>query len=126
MPTDQPRYKDATQPIDDRVEDLLGQMALDEKLTQLGCLWSTALVREGSFDPDFAAAKMPHGVGQVTRIGASTGLRPRESAEFMNAIQRVAVERTRLGIPIFVHTDSAIRASSMASWRCAGRPPRSR
>ena len=102
----QPRYKDSSQPVDVRVEDLLGRMTLDEKIAQLGCLWSTALVSQGAFDPDFAAAKMPHGIGQITRIGASTGLRPRESAELMNAIQKVAVERTRLGIPIFVHEES--------------------
>jgi beta-glucosidase len=101
-----PRYKDSTRPLDQRVEDLLGQMTLDEKLAQLGCLWSTALVRDDSFEADFTASKMPHGVGQVTRIGASTGLRPRESAALMNAIQRVAVEQTRLGIPIFVHEES--------------------
>src|SRR5438105_15281661 len=86
-----PIYKDPSAPVDQRVEDLLGQMTLDEKIAQLGCLWSTALVSGGSFDPAFAAAKMPHGMGQVTRIGASTGLRPRESAEFMNAIQHVVV-----------------------------------
>ncbi len=49
---------------------------------------------------------MPHGIGQITRIGASTGLRPRESAAFMNAVQRVAVERTRLGIPVLVHEEA--------------------
>ncbi len=102
----QPHYKDPAQPIDDRVEDLLSQMTLDEKIAQLGCLWSTALVRNDTFDADFTAEKMPHGMGQITRIGASTGLHPRESAELMNAIQRVAVERTRLGIPIFVHEES--------------------
>src|SRR5882672_2845578 len=106
MAISQPRYKDQSAPVDQRVEDLLGQMTLDEKIAQLGCLWSTALVSGGSFDPAFAAAKMPNGIGQVTRIGASTGLRPRESAEFMNAIQHVAVEQTRLGIPIFVHEES--------------------
>jgi beta-glucosidase len=106
MPPTQSRYKDPSKPLDQRVEDLLGQMTLDEKIAQLGCLWSTALVSGGSFDPAFAAAKMPHGIGQVTRIGASTGLRPRESAELMNAIQKVAVEDTRLGIPIFVHEES--------------------
>ncbi|HEU4322006.1 MAG TPA: glycoside hydrolase family 3 N-terminal domain-containing protein [Roseiflexaceae bacterium] len=106
MSTITARYRDATLSLDERVEDLLGQMTLDEKLAQLGCLWSTALVRNDTFDADFAAAKMPHGVGQVTRIGASTGLRPGESAALMNAIQRVAVERTRLGIPIIVHEES--------------------
>ncbi|GAB4216860.1 MAG: glycoside hydrolase family 3 N-terminal domain-containing protein [Roseiflexaceae bacterium] len=106
MTTITARYRDAALPLDERVEDLLGQMTLDEKLAQLGCLWSTALVRNDSFDPEFAAALMPHGIGQITRIGASTGLRPRESAALMNAIQRVAVERTRLGIPIIVHEES--------------------
>src|SRR3954462_2717783 len=99
-------YQDPALPLHERVEDLLRQMTLDEKIAQLGCLWSTALVSGGSFDPEFAAAKMPHGIGQVTRIGASTGLRPRESAEFMNAIQKIAVEHTRLRIPIFVHEES--------------------
>lgn len=106
MSISQTSYKNADLPLEDRVEDLLRQMSLDEKLAQLGCLWSTSLVREGSFDPEFAAARMPHGIGQITRIGASTGLRPRESAELMNAVQKVAVERTRLSIPIFVHEES--------------------
>lgn len=105
MSTTTARYRDASLPIDERVEDLLAQMTLDEKLAQLGCLWSTALVQNDSFDPDLAAAKMPHGIGQVTRIGASTGLHPRQSAELMNAFQQVAVTRTRLGIPIFVHEE---------------------
>jgi len=106
MTDTQPRYQDAAQPVDDRVEDLLGQMTLAEKIAQLGCLWSTALVRDDEFDPEFVAAQMPHGIGQITRIGASTGLRPQNSAALMNAIQQVAVERTRLGIPIFVHEES--------------------
>ncbi len=106
MAESQPPYKDPARGLTERVEDLLGRMTLDEKIAQLGCLWSTALVHDDAFDADFTAAKMPHGIGQVTRIGASTGLQPRESAELMNAIQRVAVERTRLGIPIFVHEES--------------------
>lgn len=100
------RYKDPGAPLDERIADLLVQMTLDEKIAQLGCLWSTSLVRSDAFDADFTASMMPHGIGQVTRIGASTGLRPTESAALMNQIQQVAVERTRLGIPIFVHEES--------------------
>lgn len=106
MAESRPRYTDPNEPIESRVEDLLDRMTLDEKIAQLGCLWSTALVHGASFEPVIAAAKMPHGIGQITRIGASTGLRPAESAAFMNAIQKVAVEQTRLGIPIFVHEES--------------------
>lgn len=106
MITPQSRYQDPTLALEARVENLLEQMTLDEKIAQLGCLWSTALVRNDTIDPDFIASMMPHGIGQVTRIGASTGLRPRESATLMNAIQRVAIERTRLGIPVIVHEES--------------------
>ena len=99
-------YRDPNASLEERVEHLLSLMTLDEKLAQLGCLWSTAFVSAGAFDPDIVAEKMPHGMGQVTRIGASTGLHPQESAAFMNAIQKVTVERTRLGIPVIVHEES--------------------
>jgi beta-glucosidase-like glycosyl hydrolase len=99
-------YRDPSASIEERVEDLLSLMTLDEKLAQLGCLWSTAFVTTGSFEPNAVAEMMPHGIGEVTRIGASTGLHPQESAALMNALQKVAVERTRLGIPIIVHEES--------------------
>jgi beta-glucosidase len=101
-----PLYRDPNAPIEERVENLLALMTLDEKLAQLSCCWSAAFVSMGSFDPNTVAEKIPHGIGQVTRIGASTGLHPQESAAFMNAIQQVAVERTRLGIPVIVHEES--------------------
>ncbi|HEX6553209.1 MAG TPA: glycoside hydrolase family 3 N-terminal domain-containing protein [Ktedonobacteraceae bacterium] len=99
-------YRDPNASVEERVENLLALMTLDEKLAQLSCLWSTAFVSTGSFNPDTIAEKMPHGIGQVTRIGASTSLRPQESASFMNAIQQAAVDRTRLGIPVIVHEES--------------------
>jgi beta-glucosidase len=99
-------YRDPHVSVEERVEDLLALMTLDEKLAQLGCLWSTAFVSKGSFDPDVVAEKMPHGIGQITRIGATTGLHPHESAALMNAIQRAVIEGTRLGIPVIVHEES--------------------
>lgn len=92
--------------IEGRVEKLLALMTLDAKLAQLGCVWSTAFITQGRFDEEVAAGHMRNGIGQVTRIGAATGLRPQQSAELMNAIQRVAVERTRLGIPVLVHEEA--------------------
>lgn len=101
-----PLYRDPRASVEDRIENLLALMTLDEKLAQLGCLWSTAFVSSGAFDPDLVARMIPHGIGQVTRIGATTGLHPHESAALMNAIQQVAVERTRLGIPVIVHEEA--------------------
>ena len=103
---DQAPYRDASLPLEQRIEDLLDRMSPEEKIAQLGCVWSTQLVEDEAFSTGRAAELLRDGTGQVTRIGASTGLRPQESAAFMNAIQRHLVEQTRLGIPAIVHEES--------------------
>jgi beta-glucosidase len=99
-------YRDPAAAVADRVADLIGQMMLAEKLAQLGGVWVTQLVRDDRFDAVAANALIADGIGQVTRIGASTGLRPVASAELMNEIQRFAVDHTRLGVPILLHEES--------------------
>ena len=89
-----------------RVEDLLSRMTIAEKVAQLGCAWSTALAEDGAFSEERAKRLLRNGTGHVTRIGASTGLRPNESAAFANRIQRYLAEETRLGIPAIVHEES--------------------
>jgi beta-glucosidase len=89
-----------------RARELLARMTLDEKLAQLGCAWSTELVLDDAFSERKARAALANGIGQITRIGASTGLRPRESAALANRIQRFLREETRLGIPAIVHEES--------------------
>ena len=100
------RYLDPTAAVSDRVDDVLGRMTLAEKVAQLGGVWITDLVSPSGFDEGRAATHLADGVGHVTRIGASTGLHPSESAALMNEVQRYAVERTRLGIPVVVHEES--------------------
>ena len=99
-------WRDSTRSPSERARDLVAVMTLDEKLAQLGCVWSTGLVVDGAFSEARAEELLRHGIGHVTRIGASTGLRPGESAAFANRIQRFLRERTRLGIPAIVHEES--------------------
>ena len=99
-------YLNADLAIKDRVNDLIDHMELDEKVAQLGAVEFPDLLKGERFDEDAALAVVPHGIGQVTRIGATTGLEPEQSAELFNQIQRVVVERTRLGIPVIVHEES--------------------
>lgn len=108
---EQDTYRDPGLSIEHRIDDLLGRMDLDEKLAQLGCVWSTQLVRTGpdgttAFSEEAAADLMGAGTGQVTRVAASTGLRPTGLAELHNQIQRFCVERTRLGIPAVIHEEA--------------------
>ena len=93
-------YRDPSQPVDVRVADLLARMTLDEKIVQLGSAWIYELA-----DPERASHLMHHGIGQITRIGGASNLRPAESAAAANAIQRFLVEQTRLGIPAMVHEE---------------------
>ena len=44
-------YRDPTVPVDARLDDLLARMTLDEKLAQIGCVWSSRLLADGVFDP---------------------------------------------------------------------------
>lgn len=104
-------YRDPSLPLEARLDDLVDRMTLDEKLAQLGCVWSTGLVRTlddgtSGFSADAAAELMPHGSGQITRIAASTGLRPAGLAAFHNDIQRWLRDHTRLGIPTVVHEEA--------------------
>jgi beta-glucosidase len=88
------------------VDGLIEAMTLEEKLAQLGCVWSTQLVDDAGFSDDAARRLLANGTGQVTRIAASTGLRPQGLAVFANEIQRFLVEETRLGIPAIIHEES--------------------
>ncbi len=88
------------------IDSLLSNMNLDEKLAQLGCVWCSALVNEDGFSPARAERWLSRGMGEITRIGATTGLRPRARAQLANAIQRFLADNTRLGIPAIVHEES--------------------
>jgi beta-glucosidase len=92
--------------VDEQVADLLSRMTLEEKLAQLGSVWSFELVAGARLDQAKAAARLEHGIGQVTRPGGGTNLQPREVAAFVNEIQHFLVEETRLGIPAILHEES--------------------
>jgi beta-glucosidase len=116
-------YRDPSAPVEQRVHDLLARMTLDEKVAQMIALWATkADIMEGlTFDPQRAGSAYPHGVGQVSRasdkrggpgVSAASGgtaanwRTPQETVAFVNAVQRWAIEETRLGIPVLFHEES--------------------
>jgi beta-glucosidase len=101
-----PLYRDSSQPIDARVRDLQARMTLDEKLAQIGGVWSTSVIEDGRFCEDKARAQLALGTGHLTRIGGATVLGPADSAALANQLQRFLVEETRLGIPAIIHEES--------------------
>ncbi|MBL8133135.1 MAG: glycoside hydrolase family 3 C-terminal domain-containing protein [Anaerolineae bacterium] len=103
--TDKPLYLDSSRSSDERAADLLGRLTLDEKLAQIGSCWAYELVDGVTFSPAKARARFAQGIGHVTRVGGSTNVTPRQSAELNNAIQRFLKENTRLGIPAVIHEE---------------------
>ena len=118
-----PLNKDARAPVPERVRDLLGRMTLEEKVAQMTSLWANkSRIMDGLvFDPARASAAYPASFGQSTRAsdmrgapgggGAAGGTAanwrtPRQTVEFVNAVQRWALEETRLGIPVLFHEES--------------------
>jgi len=99
-------WRDPARPPRERARALLAQLTLDEKLAQLGCVWSTQLVEAGAFSERRARELMPFGTGHVTRLAGATSLRPAACAAFANRIQRFLASQTRLGIPAIVHEES--------------------
>lgn len=121
-----PIYRDAARSIPERVEDLLSRMTLEEKVAQMQGLWENkgdVQTPAGDFSPARASAAFPDGLGQISRPYDRRGVDPaaggaagvsagsvnrdeRETAEYVNAAQRWAVEQTRLGIPLIFHEES--------------------
>ena len=42
-------YLDTTRSVEERVRDLLSRMTFDEKLAQIGCVWSSSVCEDGAF-----------------------------------------------------------------------------
>jgi beta-glucosidase len=103
-------YRDAALPIQQRVEDLLGRMTIEEKVGQMNmpCVYESGL---GNSIPEKTAAVQKFAIGTYLKgIGPGGGFftlpntilheGPRQQAEFLNQLQRIALEQTRLGIPL--------------------------
>lgn len=123
---EKPLYKDASQSVDARVEDLLARMTLEEKVAQLVAIWEhkdRIQTAAGDFDPAKASQAFPNGLGMVSRpsdrrgvtpaangaAGAAAGIgnrNPADTATYINAAQKWALEKTRLGIPMIMHEEA--------------------
>ncbi len=88
-------YKDATLPIEERVDDLLGRMTWEEKILQLNQF--TLGNNDNVNNIEKEVVKVPAGIGSLIYFS--------ENPELRNEMQRRAMEETRLGIPILFGYD---------------------
>jgi len=91
--------------IKQRVNKIISDMSLDEKLAQIGSYWMYELQTKGELDQKKITNKLNHGIGQITRIAGASTLDPINAAKAANRIQKFLVENTRLAIPAIVHEE---------------------
>ena len=115
---DRPVYQDAGAPIDARIDDLLSRLTLEEKIAQITTVWmqkTQLLGADGQFDPTLRAKLYPAGIGHFARPNDIRSIGSpyehpfhdeRQTVALVNAIQRDALENTRLGIPVLFHEEA--------------------
>jgi len=111
-----PLYKDATKTPEERTEDLISRMTLQEKVAQLRCIWMGRFAlhdAEGRLDMQKFEEAFHDGIGQWGRMSEDKtsiqnfyhSFSTDETVELYNRMQKYFVENTRLGIPIMVHEE---------------------
>jgi beta-glucosidase-like glycosyl hydrolase len=126
-----PRWQDPTLPAAERVELLLEQMTLEEKVAQLGSRWiggglpnaeaDSGQVAGADRDANHTVAPMQdvfaagralsleeasrHGLGHLTRVFGSAPVTAVDGAAELARQQRVVLDGSRLRIPALVHEE---------------------
>ena len=114
------RWRDPTRSVDERVDLLLAELTLDEKVAQLGSRWVGSDLPEevpvptavAPMQDTFAAAgtlsleeASRHGLGHLTRVYGSAPVTPAAGAAELVRQQRIVITASRLGIPALVHEE---------------------
>ncbi|MGW3341948.1 glycoside hydrolase family 3 N-terminal domain-containing protein [Nonomuraea rubra] len=124
-------WQDPALAVADRVEALLAEMTLEEKVGQLGSRWLGNDMSPASGDAGEAPNETPgealnvapmqdvfaasgtvpleeavrHGLGHLTRVHGSAPVTPAEGAAEVVRLQRAVLAASRLGIPAIVHEE---------------------
>lgn len=88
-----------------RIEQLLEEMTLEEKMAQLTGRKIREFVEDNQISHDKLEEYLSGGIGQIALSGGDSEQPAEKTAENANAVQRFLVEETRLGIPAIVNDE---------------------
>jgi beta-xylosidase len=122
-----PLWRDASESSDARVDALLAQLSLEEKVAQLFGVWVGASGEGGDVAPHQNEmddeidldALLPNGLGQLTRSFGSAPVDPALGALSLLRSQRRIVASNRFGIPAVAHEECL---AGFATWGATAYP----
>ncbi|SDH00184.1 beta-glucosidase [Pedobacter terrae] len=114
-----PLYKNAKVPIESRIKDLLSRMTVEEKVGQISMPLGWPMYNKNGNEVEvsdaFKKSLKESYTGMLwatlradpwTKKTLANGLNPELAAKATNAIQKYAIENTRLGIPILLSEEA--------------------
>jgi beta-xylosidase len=120
-------WRDTAAAPEDRVEALIGEMTLREKVAQLVGVWVGANTEGGEVAPHQHEMNdavdldelLPHGLGQLTRPFGTAPVEPGLGALSLQRTQERIIAANRFGIPALVHEECL---AGFAAWRATAYP----
>jgi len=92
-------YQKSNKDIEKRVTDLIGRMTTEEKIQQLDMYWGKEVAVMGGHEASGYSEEKTNKILGSTSVGSIHDFYPL-SSEITNKIQKYALEKTRLGIPV--------------------------
>lgn len=103
--------KDVFQPfssieLEEKVNTLLSNMSLDEKLAQIEGIRPKEIMEDGKFSIEKCREVIPHGIGHFCQFSSGLTMSPTELRDFVREVQRYLVTETRMKIPAIFHEEA--------------------
>lgn len=101
-------YKNSSYPIEKRVEDLMLQMTLDEKIAQLCGNLPYNIIENGQINKERLKEIGHNGLGRLTQYSLVGLVSRNDIARISNELQDYFVSETRLGIPVALQSENLV------------------
>ncbi|MEV0614203.1 glycoside hydrolase family 3 N-terminal domain-containing protein [Nonomuraea sp. NPDC050404] len=105
-------WQDAARTTGERVESLLAELTLEEKVAQLGSVWfqtgetgNVAPLQDRFAVADGPEERLRYGLGHLTRVYGTAPVSPAEGAARLRALQEQVRSANRHGIPAIAHEE---------------------
>ena len=96
----------STPDIDERVEVLMADMTIEEKIAQIQGIRPTELLVDGKLSVEKCQEKIPNGIGHMCQFSSSFTMEPEQLRDFVREVQDYLMTKTRLKIPAVFHEEA--------------------